>query len=120
MSRPNGYTAAWAEADITYVRANYGKVPVREMAAHLGRSVKAIYHQAELDDGTSTRVIQSWTAAEDDVIRTNYGLLSSPEIAHLLGRAPHIVTHRAKVLGLKQREQSRMRARAKLADAAAR
>ena len=78
MSRPNGYSAPWTEADHAYLRENYGTVPVREMATKLGRSAKAIYGQADLlrISGTS----RPWTAAEEDVIRANLGRITEAEI----------------------------------------
>jgi hypothetical protein len=105
VSRPNGWTAAWTETDVAYLRENYGKIPVREIAAHLGRTVKAVYGQAALREGVALRESRPWTSAEEDVIRQQYGRLSPGEIGTMIGRTRVAVTAHAALMGLSQREE---------------
>jgi hypothetical protein len=113
MSRPNGYTAAWTEADHAYLRESYGTIPVREIAAKLGRSVKAIYGQADLLGVSGTW--KPWTATEEEVIRANLGRIPEAEIGKLLGRSQAAVSHRAVMkMGLSKEDASRLIARTKL------
>jgi LAGLIDADG-like domain len=116
-SRPNGYSAPWTAADAAYLRDNYGKLPAKEIAATLGRSLKSIYGQVGLDKSLRTRESRPWTAAEEDVIRQNLGRIPEAEIGRMIGRSARAVGHHAvQEMGLTRQDASKLIAKAKLDD----
>ncbi|SUP80497.1 hypothetical protein [Yersinia pseudotuberculosis] len=65
------HRTAWAVSELTFVEAHYGKIPVAEIAAHLGRTVTAIRLAAK-ELGLCKVHAVPWTEEEKEVIRTHY------------------------------------------------
>ena len=88
----------FTESEDDYLRSHCCTVSRRDMAACLGRSLRAVESRCR-KLGLRKFRIRAFTAKEDRIIRTAKGR-TSVEIARLLGRTPAVVRMRALRLGL--------------------
>jgi DNA-binding CsgD family transcriptional regulator len=105
---------AWTEGQLARLRAEYGCVPARQLAASLGRSLDAVYRMARLLELTRHGPPRF---TEEDLVRIqelNGQGFSDTEIAELLGRDRHEVSRHRKRLNLPSRQYGE-RVRARLA-----
>lgn len=85
-------------------------MPLRDIALHLGRSLKSVQRRAYDHLGLSTFRRRVWTAEEDAIIRDSVeGRLA--ELAQRLGRRESEVSTRARRLGLQLRKPARFQSR---------
>jgi hypothetical protein len=91
---------AWSAEDDAVLRAGYGCVPTTEIAARVGRTVKAVWDRAQALDLARTGTHARWTAADDRLLRDRYGRDTQADLAARLGRTVPSVGYRAATLGL--------------------
>lgn len=89
----------WVDAETTFLRENYGTMPVADIAVALGRSYSSTVGKAR-QLGIRTRTATAWTRAEDAYLRANYKAVRSRELADRLGRPHSSVRQRVRSLGL--------------------
>jgi hypothetical protein len=90
----------WSADDDAVVRADYGRVPTKEIALRLGRSIKAVWDRARMLERSRTGLHKRWTAADDRLLREEYGHVTQAELAARLGRTVPSVGYRLATLGL--------------------
>lgn len=84
---------AFTETEDAFILEHYDKMPYRDIAASLGRTLYSIKHRTRylgVDKTTGRR----WTPQEDEIIR-NRGSKTMAEIAQELGRNVSVVYKRA-------------------------
>ena len=89
---------SWGAGEDALLQASYGTVPAAELAALLGRSVRALRCRA----GRLGLLRNRWTAHEDALLRRHAGL-GNTELAALLGFSVPAVRGRLRRLGLRRR-----------------
>lgn len=90
----------YTQEELDYIRANYNKIPAKDIAKHLGRSAPSIYAKAR-----KLKVYRDiyYTKEDDDFIRDNYLKMSDKELGKALGRTHVAIMFRRKdVLNLKK------------------
>lgn len=102
---------AWTEEELRELREMYAAgVPCREMAARLGRSLKAIHARcilAGVNQGAGSRK-RKWTEAEREAVRRMFAAgRRDAEIALATGRSAAAVTEMRHCMGLVCREHRR-------------
>ena len=89
----------WDDWDLAVLRAGYGKMPARDLADGIGRSVESVYSKANLEG--LGYVVRPWTPAETKALkRMNADGIPDTQIAAKLGRDRHAVSARRNALGL--------------------
>lgn len=88
----------YSEAEDAYLRAHVGSMSSRELATHLGRSLRSVETRPGKLRLRRFRC-RPFTEAEDQAIRAGFGG-SSGELGRQLGRDPAVIRTRAKRLGL--------------------
>lgn len=94
----------WTDEQIQYLKDNYGKIPTREIANHLGRKYEYVKDKAG-KLGLKTGNVIRWQEHEDKVLIENYANMSSQDIADMLGKKVESVYNRANILGLKKSKE---------------
>lgn len=102
---------AWTEEELRELREMYeAGVPCREMAARLGRSLKAIHSRcilAGVNRGSVNRK-RKWTDADRETVRRMFAAgRRDAEIARAAGRSAAAVTEMRHCMGLVRREHRR-------------
>lgn len=99
----------WTEAERGIVRANYGKIPNKDLAKRLNRSLRAVYtlaHHLGLEFGNR----QPYSADEDLALRIAWKHdLTISQTAAAIGRADAAVFKRMQKLGLSWSSPARPR-----------
>lgn len=90
----------WTKEHLAYLRDNYGKKTLREIADVVGRSKDAVRKRAQLVSPVAIRA-SSWSAECEGVLRELYGQVDVAEIAERLGRSETAIYRYAQKLGLK-------------------
>lgn len=100
LSKPRGaFGTSWSAAEDAFLRENYERMPIRQIAESLRRSYQATTVRAgKLDVRTGTKV--PWTKAEDDYLRANRAAMTASRLAADLGRPWPSVRTRVRALGL--------------------
>jgi hypothetical protein len=81
MRTEEGYWAApWTTEEVDYLRDNYGKIPVKGIAAHLGRSYNAVVLRARIE-GFKSRHRSGVSSLKPEYFR----IIDTPMKAYLLG-----------------------------------
>ena len=97
----------WTAEDEARLRADYGKVPTRELARDLGRGVRAVlYHANRL--GLVHGFMRAFSAHEDRAIRNawTHGV-SMVDVAQALGRDPAVIGKHAARIGCRFNDPAR-------------
>lgn len=90
----------WKKTEIEYLKDNYGKKPVKDIAAVLGRTHNSIQRKAQrLELTTSTGDRRPWTEAEITILEKSYEKIGAKRIAKRLNRSEASV--KAKVNNLR-------------------
>jgi len=93
----------WDEQEMCYLRANYGKTALKEIAATISRSRFSIYEKAR-ELGLQSRIFgrgRKWYNEEIRSLKGSYKEKSLRQIAKELGRSTSSVQLKATRLGLK-------------------
>lgn len=90
----------WTDQEVAYLREHYGKIPVREIAATLGRSYSATALKATKNGLQARRSPREWTEADTEYLVANYEQMSTMDIARKLGRRHATIKTQADKLGL--------------------
>lgn len=94
----------WTPEEEKLLRKEYGRIPAKELAARLGRTVKSVHLRA-IKSGLSeskprTNPMKRWTKGEDEELRKGFGRLPLKELAARLDRTIDSINGRARMLGL--------------------
>jgi hypothetical protein len=84
----------WTEEEVSVVRELYGKVPTKEIAKKLGRTVRQVQDKAK-DLG-----LTAWTEEQLKVLRKHAKERTVAELAGMVGKHPVVVSKKLKELGL--------------------
>ena len=87
----------WAEDEINYIKDNYGSLPIKNIAAELGRSESSITNKAAT---LALRSNRTWTDEDSKYFTDNWGAISLPTMAKRLGRSVGAIINQARRLGL--------------------
>lgn len=100
----------WTSDELAYLRSRAGQEPYAAIAAHLGRSLKAVHHQARrmglYAPGWRRHV---WTEADEALLREHYRRMPTSWLIERIGATNHAIHRRAKVLGLTRAPLSHVR-----------
>lgn len=91
----------WSEDEVSYIKNNYGILPIKAIAETLGRSVPSIKHKIERGDIQPQKEYK-WTEAELEYLKSHYKEKTYNEIALYLGRTKAAVDIKINQLGLKK------------------
>ena len=93
---------SWKQEELDYVKKYYGKKPIEEIAAHLGRTYASVKNTAKK---LKLKAVErtNWTEAMIVYLKANYGKLDRNAIGRELGIDPKAVTGKAAMLGLQKR-----------------
>lgn len=89
----------WTDAEVKYLRENYGKLTLQELADQLGKTVPAVSGKAGLL-GFRGAKMPPWSEKECEYLRDNWGRLKFSILASRLNRTETAVLIKAKRLGL--------------------
>lgn len=70
----------WSAEEVAYLKANYGKLPAKEVAEHLGRSYTAVAQRAKIEG-----VVSRHRSAMHSLVPGYFREIDKPEKAYLLG-----------------------------------
>lgn len=107
--RPNGFRSGpdWSDDDNAVLRRDYGKRPTRQIAASLGRGVRAVLMHANRL-GLSHGYIRSFTPEEDRAIATAWEQgISLTDLAQALGRDAAVISKHAVRIGYRFTDPAR-------------
>jgi len=90
----------WSDWEVEFLRENWGKLKIQEIAERLGRTGDTVKWKAKTLG--LPRLRREWTEEELKFLRENYGKLPDGEIAERLGRSKGAVTFKALTLGLRK------------------
>lgn len=92
----------WSAADDAVLRAEYGRVPARELAQRLGRTARGVWDRAQTLHLTQPGQRRPWTPDEDGQVRALYGRIRQADLAERLGRTVPSLVGRATILRVTQ------------------
>lgn len=90
---------AWTDREVRYLRTHYGRMPTRDIAAKLGRTLGAVKNFVQLHD-IGSNVGRNWTPQDDAFLRSYYGVMPTQDIASKLRRTSDAVRLRASHMGI--------------------
>jgi len=91
----------WTDWEVEFLRENWGKLKIPEIAKRLGRTRYAVRWKAGTLGLPTLR--RDWSPWEMDFLKENYAVLPNMEIAKRLGRSIASVRMMARKLGLRKR-----------------
>ncbi|MEM1750737.1 MAG: hypothetical protein QW088_07465 [Desulfurococcaceae archaeon] len=92
----------WSGEELDFLRENYGRMRVLEIAKSLNRTVNAVMWKVR-ELGLKYRSYRRWSSSEVDFLKENWGKMKLSEIARALGRSSHSVRLKAESIGLTKR-----------------
>jgi Homeodomain-like domain len=95
----------WTESELGFLRENYIRIPIADIAVQLGRSYEAVRRKAAKVGAQRQEWGEPFTAEEEDLLREKYAALPMSEMVALLRRHPNSIRQRASALGLVNMEQ---------------
>lgn len=98
----------WSEEEKEFIKLNYKKIPTREIAAKLNRSIDAIINSAK-PLGISAGMSRPWSDEEKDFVKNNYGKIAIEELSQKLKRSPLAISAAASKLNLTKKRKSRIK-----------
>ena len=98
----------WTEEEKEFIRQNYRKMPTREIAARLNRSVDSIINSSG-PLGISAGPPRPWSDADIQYMSDNYGKIPKEKIAETLGRSVKAVVAMSVKLKLTKRRSNRVK-----------
>lgn len=92
----------WTEYEVQYLKMNWNKKRIQEIADNLGRTYDAVYTKAKtIGLGPNKKEYsRNWTKEEIDYLMDSWGVISIETIAKKLNRTTHAVSLKAGRLGL--------------------
>lgn len=98
----------WSEEEKEFVRNNYDKMTVKEIAETLGRTEKAVRGTIERSDLSLESLERNkhftWTADSVEFLKNNYKTMSAKAVADALGTNERSVSNKKKKLGLRKNQ----------------
>lgn len=88
----------WDESSARFLKENFGKLPVKEIAAYLGKSVETVRwksRELNLPSGKG-----KWTKREIDILTWYMAHKEPQEVAEMVGRSERAVISKASALGI--------------------
>lgn len=101
---------SWSQEEKEFIRKNYYKMPAKEIARLLNRTLNAVKNTASRM-GVSKNKREPWSGKELDYLKNNYAQKTIVEIAKALNRSKESV--RAKVVRLSLRKRKKRKSSAK-------
>lgn len=98
-----GPNRPWTSDDESYVLREYTKLPTRDIAGKLNRTIAAVTARAlrpRWGAAARRRRRKVWKPAEDAILRSDYGVAGTDTLAQTLGRSAGALHSRAHKLGL--------------------
>ena len=94
----------WSEDEITFLRSNYEKLSVSDIADTLGRAYSSVCMKAKKMGISKPRETTSknWTFEEIQYLKDNYIVSTSSELGHYLGRSKASVDRKLCSLGFRK------------------
>jgi hypothetical protein len=89
----------WSDREVRYLRTHYGRMPTRDIATTLGRTLGAVKNFVHLHD-IGSNVGRNWSAQDDAFLRSYYGVMPTQDIASKLRRTCDAVRLRASHMGI--------------------
>lgn len=96
----------WKQEEEEYLKRNYHKKSIKELAAHLRRGTSAVYkrcYKLGLTKKENRKVYKPWTEAEKKQLSEIYPHMRNKKISQLLNRTEYSITAMAKRMGLKKK-----------------
>jgi len=81
----------WSDAEIEWIKANYGKQMIKDMAIVLGRPMQSVSHQCQRLGLSPKKPL--WTAAQKRKFFAEYGPKTTHQLAAELGKTEAAVRH---------------------------
>jgi len=102
----NRKAKCWSEQEISFLIRNYGKIPTKEIASYLKRTVNGVLWKASnmRDILKPLKSEKKWTDEEDDYLRNYYKYKTNREIAKDLNRTLASIKGRNQFLQLRKSE----------------
>lgn len=94
----------WSEEEVSWLRANYGKMGTKACAGHLGRTSASVKVKARTLGLSYDTYRVSWTPEEEAYLREHYADDITSDIAYELGKRLHWVHRKASSMGLRKAE----------------
>jgi len=88
----------WSDEEIEFLKNNYGKMKIAEIAKALNKNVFTVKNKA-IKLGLRKKP-PKWTQDEIEYLKSNYGKIPTTEIAEVLGRSVGAIYSKANELGL--------------------
>jgi AraC-like DNA-binding protein len=85
----------WTQEQVDYLTENYGKLPLEEVAAHLGRSPSAVTTKFRRHSSGEPYTYRPWTKEDDEYLDKHYDYDKLAELAERFGKTEHAVWLRA-------------------------
>lgn len=95
----------WTAEEVKYLKANYEKVPLEDMAAKLGRSAGSVHSKLSVMGLKAPRVEFTWFAEDIEYLKANYMDMTVRQLAIKLARSEGQIKHVAKQLGLRKEDR---------------
>ncbi len=105
---------SWSQEEKDFIRKNYYKMPAKEIARRLNRTLNAVKNTASRM-GVSEDKREPWTSRQLDYLKNNYADKTIVEIAKALNRSKKSVHAKAVRLRLRKRKKRKSTAKSEIA-----
>lgn len=99
--RGRGHDPIYEDSEVEFIRANYGRMSVKEISRHIGRTPRSVTQKARRL-GLSPQRFRRWTEAEESIIREHYSDHGARYVATKLDRTIDAIKSRAAKLGVRR------------------
>lgn len=96
----------WKQEEEEYLRRNYHRKSIEELAAYLRRGTSGVYkrcYQLGLTKKANRPTWKRWTEAEKEKLRKMYPLTRNKKLAEILDRTENAIISMARRMGLKKK-----------------